>query len=166
VKVNLKDIKFWLETVWIATTSIFQKTYIANICGHRTKRQGVAVSFGERGIMNMPLEENGQPGHCLECIGKMAIRCGWCGKPINIGDMVTPYVPKPEMPEYTRYHQDGPNDTRTVIGCCRSTCREFPGDEHGQWLPPGKVERSPSVIERLSGAVEDGDECPVIMVKA
>ena len=163
MKKHLKNIKFWLETVWIVATSIFRKTYIANVCGHRTKQRGVAVSFGERGIMTMPLEENGRPGHCFACIAKMAIRCGWCGKAINIGDMVTPYLPKPTMPEYARYHQDSPTGPRTVIGCCRPSCREFPGDEHGQWLPPGKVERFPSIIERLGGAVETGDECAVVM---
>lgn len=163
MKTNLKNIKFWLEAVWIAATSIFRKTYLANVCGHRTKRRGVAVSFGERGIMNMPLEENGRPNHCLACIGNMAIRCGWCGKAINVGDLVTPYMPKPTMPDYTRYHQDSPTGPRTVIGCCRSSCREFPGDEDGQWLPPGKVERFPSLIECLASEVESGNDDVVVM---
>jgi len=166
MKINRQKIKVQLKILWFAATSVFRKTYIANVCGHRTKRKGATVAFGERYVMGMPLEKNGRPDHCLECIGKMAIQCGWCGKPIRVGDYVTPYSPKPNMPEYARYHQDSPKGPRTVVGCCRSSCREIPGDEHGQWLPPGKVARCASLIEQLTGAVEAGDECPVIIAKA
>ena len=145
--------------------NLFARTYIANVCNHPTKREGKTESFGECYAIVMPLAGNGRPDYCLECIGKMAIKCGWCGQLIHIGDFVTPYLPRPNMPDYTRYHQDGPGLARTVIGCCRASCREFPGDEHGQWLPPGKIQRSPSVIEQLAVAVESGDECCVAFTK-
>ncbi len=154
------EVKFWI--FWFSVTSIFRKTHIANVCGHRTKREGATESFGERYVMGMPLEKNGRPDYCLECIGKMAIRCGWCGRPIHIGDLITPYLPKPNMPEYTRYHQDSPTSHRTVVGCQRTDCAETGADYHGQWQPPGKVMRFPSVIETLEGAVANGEE-PVIL---
>jgi len=166
MKLNRQKVKVRLWIIWFAATSIFRKTYIANACKHRTKSSGATESFGERYVMGMPLAANGRPDYCLKCIGQMAIQCGWCGKSIHVGDMVTPYMPKPNMPAYAQYRQDTPKSPRTVIGCCRKSCRELPGDEHGQWIPPGKVERCASLIEQLAGAVEAGDDCAVLMVKA
>jgi hypothetical protein len=165
MKINRQKIKVQLWIIWFAATNIFRKTYIANMCGHRTKKEGATESFGERYVMGMPLAKNCRPDYCLECIGKMAIRCGWCGKPIHIGDLVTPYLAKPDMPDYTRYHQDSPTNSRTLVGCPRTTCADTGADYHGSWIPPGKVARFPSIIERLAGAVAVGDDCVVIMVR-
>ena len=43
---------FWIA--WFAITNRFRKTYVANECGHRTKREGSTVSFGERYVIAMP----------------------------------------------------------------------------------------------------------------
>jgi len=129
---------FWIA--WFAITNRFRKTYVANECGHRTKREGSTVSFGERYVIAMPLATNGHPDWCLDCIGGMAIRCGWCGRPIHVGEMVTPYLAKDGMPGYTRYHEDVGNDCRkSVVGCERIDCADSGGDYCGRWYPPGRV---------------------------
>jgi hypothetical protein len=166
MKIDWQKVKVKLWIIWFAVSNRFRKSYIANVCKHHTKREGSTVSFGERYVTGMPLEDNGNPDYCLECVGKMAIRCGWCGKPIHIGYNVTPYIPKPDMPKYTVFHQDHIGGPVTVVGCPRITCAETGADYHGVWVPPGKVERYPSVIERLAGAVEAGDECPIVMIKS
>jgi len=131
--------KFWI--FWFTVTGFLRKKHLANICGHRTLKEGVTSSFNERYVIEMSLEDNGRPNYCLECIGKMAIRCGWCGHQIHIGSFVTPYFPKGEMPDYTVYDSDRPSGEKTVVGCERADCASSGGDYYAIWIPPGKVQR-------------------------
>ena len=98
--------------------------------------------------MTMPPAKNKVPDYCLDCIGKMAIRCAWCGKPILIGDPVTLYTPEEgaEIPKYAvRYS----GDPRCLVGCLRFDCADTGADRSGFWVPPGLVKKVPSVIEML-----------------
>ncbi len=172
-KQNLK-MKFWI--IWCAVANIFRKTYPANECKHGTKREGTTVSFGERYVIGMPLAENGRPNHCLECIGKMAILCARCGRPIHIGDNIALYCKQPDMKcltdkewmKHVHSYQSQAGGPVYMVCCDRRNCIDTAGDYRGIWLPPGRVERRPSLFEQfdleMAKMTEDGD-CGVLLVK-
>lgn len=145
-----------LMLIWLVLSWPFRKTYTANVCGHRTKKTGRFVSYGEGCITSMPLSENGNPDYCIDCIGKMSIKCAWCEGSIHIGDPVTLYAPQEsfKVPEHAvRYH----NDPKCLVGCLRWNCAETGGDRAGFWVPPGKVARVPSPIEMLMAGGSEGN---------
>jgi hypothetical protein len=123
---------------------------VANKCGHKTKIKGTIKFFGEETTMSMPLEENGNPDYCLECISKMSIKCAWCSKPILIGEPITLYIPEPEfeIPSHAKTfnHAEGKIG---LVGCLDIDCCASGADVQGRWMPPGEVQRVPSPIERL-----------------
>jgi len=98
-------------------------------------------------IMEMPLASNGHPDYCLECIGKMSIRCAWCGEPITIGEPITLGFPSTEfkVPDYAVKHGDGKE--QALVGCLRWDCADTLVMMCGQWMPPGIVKRVPSPLE-------------------
>ena len=125
-----------------------KKTYVANVCGHKTKKTGLVLSKNGRHTMSMPISENGNPDYCIDCISKMTIRCAWCGDSIHIGDPVTLYVPNEiyKIPEYAVKYKE---DERCFVGCLGWDCASSGADRQGFWMPPGKVSRVPSPIEML-----------------
>lgn len=122
--------------------SLFRRTHTATICKHRTKIKGVITAFGENSTLTMP----NPPEYCLRCIEKMSIRCAWCGKSITIGDGITLYSPKLgcEIPAHAVKFSDDP---QCLVGCLRWNCCISGADINGSWVPPGKVEYSPSPME-------------------
>lgn len=137
---------FQVKKLWAIISRSFRRTYTANQCGHRTKLEG-PMSDGESvSLMKMPLAENGRPDYCIECIGKMSIKCAWCGHPIAIGDLITLYIPKKdyEVPNYAVRYSEGEADA--LVGCSRMNCADG-CDLCGRWMPPGEVKRIPSPLE-------------------
>lgn len=134
-----------VQELLIALSNPFRKSHIANICGHLTRQKGL-INDGRNTIsMRMPLAKNGHPEYCLDCIGKMTIRCAWCGEPIIIGSPITLYTPKQSfvVPDYAvRYGEEG-----ALVGCLRWACAVSGADLCGYWMPPGEVERVLSPIE-------------------
>lgn len=159
----MKSVTYRLHVLWLTITRIFRRTYTANTCGHRTKRAGEITSLGERVLMEMPLEENGNPAHCLDCIASMSIRCACCGGSIHIGEpLKLLHIPPTsgDVSEYAvRYHE---GDNQFVIGCLRWECADTGGDRQGFWEMPGRVCRIPSVFERMIAS--DG-KCGIIVIK-
>jgi hypothetical protein len=153
---HLSRTKYFLSLIWLFVSHRFRKSYKANICGHQTKKKGRITSFGESYIMEMPLQENGNPDYCLECIAKMAIKCAWCGQPIHIGSPVTLYAPREKdhkMPECAvRYKEGEPY----FVGCLRWDCADSGMDRQGFWVPPGEVERVPSPLEIMLAPGNEG----------
>ena len=137
---------------WLKIFSFLTRTYIANKCGHRTRRAGWAKAFRERYFVEMPLAVNGSPDYCLACIGSMAILCAWCGDAIHIGNPVTLYTPLKKdfvVPDHAiRYSED----PLRLVGCLGWDCAETGGDRAGFWVPPGEVLRVPTVFEQLLGS--------------
>lgn len=125
---------------WLAP--VFSKTYTASVCGHKTKIRGFVRAFGERITTAMPLGEGGRPEYCLACVGKMAIRCG-CGRAIFIGDPVALLVPDDARRPYALLEDGG--GRKVWISCMR--CLHTAAGRSGFWMPPGKVERTPSLFE-------------------
>lgn len=140
------SVLFQTKKFWAIISRPLRRTYTANICGHQTKLKG-PMSDGESvNIMEMPLAENGSPDYCLECIGKMSIKCAWCEHPIVIGELITLYVPQKDftVPDYAVHY---PDDTgQALVGCSRMDCADG-CDICGRWMPPGKVARIPSPLE-------------------
>ncbi len=151
----MQKISYHLKVLWLTVSYLFQKNYIANVCGHQTKQEGVVTSQGESYILKMPLADNNHPDYCLDCISKMSVRCAWCEKPINIGHPVTLYLaPSPKegfkIPEgAVRYFENNDEGTECLVGCLRFECAVSGADRQGFWIPPGKVARVPSPIELL-----------------
>jgi len=130
------------------------------MCNHQTKREGWITSDSGSYGMRMPLSDNGSPDYCLECIGKMEIKCAWCENPIRIGDPVTLYIPREpnNVPKHAvKYH----DDSKCVVGCLRWNCADSGMDRQGFWTPPGQVLRVPSPMEMLL-ADEGGDRAVVV----
>ena len=115
--------------------------YAATKCGHRTKRTGNITAFGQTIMVSMPKNKQGSVDHCLECIGKMAIRCAWCENPIFISEPITLYSPGPSagffsseepsdiqkarehndfaIPDYAVAYREDP---LTLVGCFGWNC--------------------------------------------
>jgi hypothetical protein len=151
----MRSVLFALEMVWVFLTTIFRKTHTANICGHKTKRMGFVKGHERDSILTMPLAENGRPDYCLDCIGKMAIKCAWCSCPISIGEPVTLYTPRDtfEVPDHAVPYTEG--GSNALVGCLRWGCAMGGADRAGFWLPgedgKGRVRRVPTAIEILMG---------------
>jgi hypothetical protein len=156
----MKRLKRNLLGLWIVVSYVFRRTYIANACGHRTKLIGWAEALGRNCLMGMPVEDNGRPDHCLECVAKMAIRCAWCGGPILITERVTlRFADESTRPDAAH----DPDDERLVVGCIG--CAEMgAADCCAHWMPPGRPIRYESVSERLERRVAAGEECPIEMI--
>lgn len=107
---------------------------IAAICGHGTRREGEVSAYGKTRKIKMPLNDDGKADYCLDCIGKMTIKCAWCERPIFIGDQVTLKRPATsfEMPEGAVIHSQNPP---ILVGCLRLDCTESEADRAGFWLP-------------------------------
>ena len=61
---------------------VFKKKYTAVKCLHQTRKSGgVKLPFEKpynEYKNEIPLNNDNEIDWCLECIGKMAIRCAWC----------------------------------------------------------------------------------------
>ncbi len=156
------NISIGLKRFWAAMNRSFRRTYTTNVCGHRTMLEG-PMSDGESvNLMKMPLAKNGRPDYCLECLGKMSIKCAWCSHTIVIGDLITLYTPKKDykIPNYAvRYTEDGAD---AFVGCSRMTCADG-FDLCGRWMLPGKVERVPSPLELCLASCKAGKPSMVIV---
>lgn len=130
---------------------LFKKKYKASQCGHKTKRAGKLKKFDEETfLLQMPLNDDGKPDYCIDCISDMTIKCAWCGKPIFVGDQVTLYSPADpdhEMPDYAIEHKGG-TKSKQYVGCLRWECAETGADICGIWVPPGEVKRFMSPMEK------------------
>ena len=131
----------------MVATAPFREVHTANICGHKTHKKGFMLGGESTSIMEMPLAKNGHPDYCLDCIGKMGIRCAWCGEPITIWSPVTLYTPKKEfkIPDYAVAYGEG--EQKALIGCLRWDCADTGADLCGYWVPPGVVKRISSSLE-------------------
>ena len=127
----------------------------ATVCGHQTQVRGLLRSFDEVRSLRVPLNR-GQAAYCIDCLGKMTIRCAWCGHSIFVGDPITLYAAGEEGPgriarsDATAYREDEQDEYGRYIGCLRMGCAETSADRSGFWLPPGRVHRVPTAWE-LSG---------------
>lgn len=92
--------------------------YTATRCGHRTRRKGKVSAFGRTITTEMPMNKSTPVDYCLRCIGKMAIRCAWCGEPIFIGDPITLYTPRGDfkVPEHTVVYSKNRCSSSAVSG--------------------------------------------------
>lgn len=128
------------------------RRYRATKCGHRTKRTGGVSAFGHRIVTKMPINEDGSMDYCLDCIGKMAIQCAWCGNPIFIGRPITLYSPVGDfkVPEHAVIYEKEPLQ---LVGCLGWNCADSGADRAGFWMPgedgKGRVERVPNVYEMI-----------------
>lgn len=151
------------------------KTYTAAICGHPTKICGEIKTLDSSTIMEMPKNKDGVPDFCLECIGKMTIRCPWCKEEISIGDPITLYSTGNKdfkVPEESVVFKEDP---LTLVGCLRFDCADTGCDRAGFWYPDtedyvegkpkGKVFRIPSPIEMMMAhAAQSDGKNPAVFV--
>lgn len=146
---NLKDLFPWL---WRRDLSSLP--YVATKCGHRTEQEGRVSAFEHVIIIEMPRNEIGSVDYCLDCIGKMAIQCAWCGNQIFIGDPITLYTPRCnfKVPEHAVVYAKKPLQ---LVGCLDGNCAESRADKAGLWLPDengkGHVHRVPTAHEEILG---------------
>lgn len=157
---------------------------VGSVCGHPTDLKGKVSAFGGDIITHIRKTEGGTTPYCLECLGRMAVRCGWCGEPIFIGDPITLYSPRAverfnekwkenlpfklvddeatglKLPETAIVYQ--PTEGRshpTIVGCGRVSCADTGADYAGTWLPgpmgKGYAQRTKTAYEHLLG-VEEG----------
>lgn len=166
-----------ISDLFLRLGSLSPLRYKAVKCGHRTKRGGPVSAFGRTITTKMPKNDDGSVDYCLDCIGKMAIRCAWCGDPIFIGDPITLYSPGPragffssEEPSEAQKvrEQDGfvvpdgavvyRENPLTLIGCLGWNCADTGADRAGFWFPgengKGRVHRVQTAYEAILGAKE------------
>jgi hypothetical protein len=112
---------------------LFRKKYIASICGHKTLVKGPFTAFGEEFFIRMPRQELEGPDYCLDCIGKMSIKCSSCDKIILIGHRVFESFDGKER----------------FITCSDEDCLGSKRGSPGMWVPSGSI--------RINGIVKHGD---------
>lgn len=146
-----------LNDLFLQLRSLSPFRYTATKCGHRTKRGGSVSAFGHTITTQMPKNEGSSVDYCLDCIGKMAIQCAWCGDPIFIGNPITLYTPRDDfqVPEHAVVYNKEPLQ---LVGCLGWNCAETGADRAGFWLPgedgKGRVQRVPTAYEAILGAKE------------
>ena len=134
---------------------LIDKQLTAKYCGHKTDRYGKIEAYGSSVKTEMPLRDGGVD-YCLDCIGKMAIRCTWCGETIFIGDPITLYSTSTQgfqPPEYAIRYKDN-----QFVGCLGWDCAETGADRAGFWLPDTESNAGHVVTIRsmYSTAASDG----------
>lgn len=125
--------KLWIMRARIAQA--FRRTVTASVCGHETKVKGLmATPFGAISVYRIPA----RPEYCLSCLGRMAVQCICCEKPIWVGDSVTLYQPnqKDKLPRYAFRLYKGSD---YYVACTRLDCAKNRKSILAHWLPPGKV---------------------------
>lgn len=143
---RFKNFLFRIRAAFILKTSRLRRQYATNVCGHRTRLTDVIRRNGEFVIWSTPLEENGKPDYCIDCLAAMSIPCAWCGEPIDVGEPITLYHPS----EFDRVRSDALEylpEPGSVIGCLSTRCSDSSADRAGFWMPPGVVERIPTPVE-------------------
>lgn len=80
--------KHLFRAAMLGISSIFRPTFVATICGHETKKEGTVRVFGKNEILSIPVDEEGHTPYCLDCVGRMAIRCALCDEVIYVGEVV------------------------------------------------------------------------------
>lgn len=137
---------------------LFQHT--ASKCGHRTYRKGKVSAFGHTITTKMRKNKDCSRDYCLDCLGKMAIRCAWCSRPIFVGDPITLYTPG-EGVEVSVHAVSHNEDPLQLVGCLGSNCADTGGDMAGTWAPgsngKGQVRRMPTAFEYLLGSNNDSE---------
>lgn len=137
-------------------------------CLHVTQVRGVVDALGEARSMRVPVKR-GTTEYCLDCIGKMTIRCVWCGGTIWVGDPITLYAAGEEgdgrsaRPDATSYQEDEHDEWGRYIGCLRVGCAVTGGDRSGFWVIPGRVERVPTAWELSQADLARGGDGIVII---
>jgi len=124
-------------------------------CGHETKLKDKVTAFNQTIKTKIRPNEDGSVDYCHTCLGKMAIACAWCEKPIFIGDVVTLYSSDNNeefnIPESAIIYD---KECMSFVGCGRTTCADTGADYAGFWIPDenekGKVHRK--YRKRLNGA--------------
>src|SRR3989338_2816948 len=131
------------------------KQVTATICGHQTALKGTVRAFEDSTTTVMPSNDAGSTNYCLDCIGKMAIRCAWCAKPIFVVDPITLYTPQSQkdfgrafaaqqelpfvfdsdlgfnIPAHAVVYQLKPLQ---LVGCLRWECADSGADRAGFWV--------------------------------
>ena len=144
-----------------------QTTKIVAKCGHETALNGKVTAYSESITTEIKPNKDGTVDYCHKCLEKMAIRCGWCKKPIFIGDMITLYSPVEvntyKLPEFAVIYN---KERMQIVGCERTTCAESGADYCGTWIPGenyvGQVERYNSAIEQSMLDMQKGGNGAVI----
>lgn len=128
-------------------------------CGHSTRRKGRVTAFGETVVLETPLDAQGKPYICLECLGKMSIRCAYCHGAIFPFDSITLYAPGTLFEPGEESVTVGKNPVR-FVGCMRSACLSgSKGFFSAVWLPNvvtrhGWVGHVSDDEEAFKGAIE------------
>lgn len=114
---------------------MFFKKKKAIICGHETKVKG-KVTAPHLNNSWVKTKMPNPPQYCLNCIGKMAIVCALCGKPIFIGDVITLPFPNDKTKFKLKEHAVMYDKKRIgVVGCARETCADSGALYCGNWMP-------------------------------
>jgi hypothetical protein len=112
----------------------YSSPVVATECGHLAS--GVAIVWLGDDWAVTDMRGMSAPTYCGACLSAMAIRCGWCGQAIFIGDPVTLYSRRdgglPELPERAVIYDQARN---TLVGCLGWNCAETGADRAGFWLP-------------------------------
>ena len=171
----MRQLGAWLRKMWLSAPALNPFPYTAAKCGHETKRAGEVTAFEHTTTTKMPLNEEGTVDWCLECLGKMAIRCAWCGDLIFIGDPITLYSPGPRAGFFSSGEPGEAQEARkqegfvapdyavaycevplTLVGCLGWNCADTGSDRAGFWLPgddgKGRVQRVQTAYEAILAA--------------
>ena len=128
--------------------------YEAMRCKHRTKLVGTVSALGRTTTTKMKLNSGGSVDYCLDCIGRMSIRCAWCGNPIFIGDPITLYTPEGNF-RVSDWMVTYSKKPLQLVGCLGLDCADTGADRAGFWVPGedgnGQVKRVPTAYEAFLG---------------
>lgn len=112
----------------------YSNPVVATECGHLASL--VAIVWLDDDWVITDMSGMSAPVYCDACLSAVAIRCGWCARPIFIGDPVTLYSRRdgtlPDMVEHAVVYDQ---ERATVVGCLGWGCADTGADRAGFWLP-------------------------------
>lgn len=117
--------------VYFAIRSLLSRRILAEKCGHMTRQMGKVGLDREFEYLVLNLNEHGNTDFCLSCLQKMSTRCAICGRPVLVGDQVTPVHSNMihDLP-----YADLTKEKGEVVMCFRMGCHDVPANL-GVWMP-------------------------------
>jgi len=132
----------WMLLFWFR---VFGAKYKPSACGHTVRRVEKVIIFNEEGLGFLGKDDI----YCQQCAASMAIICGWCKKPIYVGDAITLFCPGNAffiVPLHAKIYCENPLQ---LVACAATIV-----DRMGFWVVPGKVSRLSPMLEILASPTQ------------
>ncbi|MGH7238695.1 MAG: hypothetical protein ACREHG_01380 [Candidatus Saccharimonadales bacterium] len=128
---------------------LFGKTYLARVCGHKTKLFERVKICGQMGFYRIAGKN---PDYCCSCLTNMARRCPVCGNMILVGNPIrlVQILEGFILPDCAVWRDPTLRDPEISWFVACLECADTVAERSGFWVPPGRVRRVKSLFQLAS----------------